>query len=212
MSDITNLIATVREAVIAINNLTKTIAASFVALAGTNVFTGLNTFKLPLLVEAGAVGTGTFSPQGRISSQFSVAGIGNGADLTDDTLFTFSLPANSFDIAGRGVVVEAFGKFAANGNNKTVKIFFGAAVISSGVQVGNNVGWFLRLVLYKQAGNVQIGSGRGQAGATVFTVPIPINGAEADASPITIKTTGASPTTGAANDVLGMGMIITFID
>jgi hypothetical protein len=212
MSDLTDLIATVRNAVIAINNLSKTLANSFVSLAANNTFTGTDTFKLPPVINAGAVGTGSFAPMGRINSQFSVAGIGNAADLTDDTLFTFALPASSLDVVGRGVIVEAFGKFAANGNNKTVKIFFGSAVVTSGVQVGNNVGWRLRLELYKQASNVQIGSGWGQAGTTVFAVPVPINGAEADTNTITIKVTGASPTTGAANDVLGMGMVTTFVD
>ncbi len=205
-------VSAIQNAVTAINNLSKVLGNSYISLAGNNVFTGTDTFKIPPVVNAGAVGTGTLLPMGTISAQFSVAGIGNGADLTDDTLFTYTLPANSLDTVGRGIIVETFGKFATNGNNKVVKIFFGSLSYTSGTQTGSAVGWYSRLELWKQASNVQIASGRGAAGATSFATSLPLNGSEADTNTVVIKVTGASPTTGAASDVLGMGMVVTFMN
>jgi hypothetical protein len=212
MSSLNDVVTAIKNAVVAINNVAKTMGATYLSVAGDQTLTGTNTFKIPPVINAGAVGIGTVEPMGRLSSQFSVAGIGNGADTTDDTLFTYTLPASSFDVVGRGVVIEAFGKFAANADNKTVKLFFGASSYSSGVQTGSGVGWYIRMEIFKQAANVQIGTGRGEAGAVLFAAALPINGAETDSGAIVLKVTGASPTTGAADDVLGMGMAVTFIN
>lgn len=193
--------------------LLNALQGSFISLAGTNVFMGANTFKLPPVVNAGAVGSASFEPEGALSNQFSVAGIGNGADTTDDILFSYTLPPNSLDAAGRALIIDAFGDFAANTHNKTVKIFFGASLVfTSGVQTGNGVGWWARLLVTKTGASAQIGVGTGAAGTTVFAVPLALIGSEVDTSAIVIKVTGASPTTGAAADVLGHGMLTRFIN
>lgn len=162
-------------------------------------------------LSAGASGSGTFSTVGDLSKQFSAAGIGNGADATDDTLFTYSLPANSLDATGRQIVIEAFGKFAANGNNKTVKLWFGTTMVfSSGVVTTNNLGWWAMMRLTKTGASTQIGIGFGVGGAAIWSVAVPMAGTETDTGAITIKVTGASPTTGAASDVLGNAMTIRY--
>jgi len=194
-------------------NITESLTNSYISLAGTNVFTGQATFTLPPNVGAGALGATTFQPMGLVSKQYSAAGVGNGADLTDDTLFSYTLPANAMDANGRTVIIDAFGKFAANGNNKTVKLWFGTSLVfSSGVLTNNNVGWAARLIVGRTGAATQIGQGTGMAGSTPFPVPIPPAGTETLSGAVVIKVTGASPTTGAASDVVGNGMLITFAD
>jgi hypothetical protein len=50
------------------------------------------------------------------------------------------------------------------------------------------------------------------AGSTPFPVPVPLIGTEVTTGAIVLKVTGASPTTGAANDVLGHGMSVFFVN
>lgn len=106
-------------------------------------------------------GLATFLEEGNVFRYVS-AGINPGATAADNVLAVYSLPANSFDVTGRGVTITASGAFAANGNNKTCKIIAGctAAVVGStvsggttigttGVSAGNNVGWQLCSNLFK---------------------------------------------------------------
>lgn len=213
ISGITELTRALTDIQRSLSALYDKLGSSYIALDGNNTFTGTDTFKLPPIINAGAVGTATFLPMGALDKQASAAGIGNGADLTDDTLFTYSLPANALDADNRTIIVDAFGSFAANGNNKTVKLWFGTSVaFSSGVLTNNNVGWSARLILCRTGASAQIGSGFGMAGSTPFPVPLPLVGTEVTTGAITIKTTGASPTTGAANDVKGYGMVVTYLN
>jgi hypothetical protein len=150
---------------------------------------------------------GSFGGEGNVSMQQSLAGVGNAADTTDDTLFTYTLPASAFDVAGRSITVTAFGKFAANGNNKTVKLFFGASTIATtGVLTTNAGGWQIQAEIVKvgaAGANTQIAQGQFIAAATHGGVNVPVTPTEVESGPIVIKVTGASPTTGAASDVVG---------
>ena len=189
------------------------LGSSYISTSSNNVWTGTNTFKPPPLINAGATSSTTFLPMGALSKQSSVAGVGNLADLTDDTLFTYTLPASCLDTNNQGIVIEAFGSFAANGNDKTVKLWFGTSLVfSSGVLTNNNVGWNARLMLNRTGASAQIGTGFGMAGSTPFPVPVPLIGTEVTTGAIVLKVTGASPTTGAANDVVGHGMSVFFIN
>lgn len=204
---------------------------SFVSLAANNVFTGDNsfdgtsdftgavtfgnaaTFAVPPLVNAGAVGTGKFAPEGKLSTQLSIAGVGNGADTTDDVLFSVSLPAHSFDTVGRGVSIMAFGATAGNTHDKRIRVLFGSSVVfSTGTITSNGLGWQLTLTVYKSGASTQLATATGNVGTAVVAVPVPIAGSETDTGAITISVTGASQTTGAASDVVGNGLVVTFMD
>lgn len=173
--------------------------------------TGASFFTKPLITAAGAVGAGTFPPAGMLTNQTSVTGIGNGANTTDDTLFSYSLPASSFDQIGRGIVVEAYGLFGANGNDKQVKLFVNAFPwYISGVVTLSGAGWYLRALINMSAVNEVTGMAHGFS-ASSFLGGVGVGSlAITTAAPITITITGSSPTTGAANDVLGYGMTVEF--
>jgi len=155
---------------------------------------------------------------GCLSAQLSAAGIGNGADVTADTLFSLILPANVFDIAGRNIEIIAWGNVTATSATKTVLLTWGAAGTGSGnasitaqaqwttTQTGN---WFMCLNVWKTASNVQIGvSTIDQIGATTARlVSVTNNGSETDTSPIKILLTGQS-TAATANTVVANGMVV----
>jgi hypothetical protein len=107
-------------------------------------------------------GTGSFGLEGNLSCQVS-AGVNPGATGADNVLAVYSLPANSFDIAGRGITINAAGGYAANVNTKTVKIIVnpatavvgstvgsgGTTIASSGAVTTNGAGFSLQASVFK---------------------------------------------------------------
>jgi hypothetical protein len=82
-------------------------------------------------------GTGTALGEGNINRQINAAGINPGGTAADNVLAAYTLPANSFDgVSNRGLQITAMGSFAANGNNKRVKIIFNPASATVGSTVG----------------------------------------------------------------------------
>lgn len=145
---------------------------------------------------------------------------GNGANLTDDVLCSLAIPATALNNPGTNLELMALGHFAANANNKQVKVWFGpdvqtlgAAIVTaggtvqigaSGVVTGNNVGWQAMAEIIKTGAylaNTQKAQGQVVAGAThTGTSFASTTFAENAQQFVTI--TGASSTTGAANDVI----------
>lgn len=156
-------------------------------------------------------GKGLGSPisvSGFIDSQVSSAGIGTGADTTEDVLFTFSLPANSLDQNGRGVAIRVFGSLANNAHTKTVKMYFGSSVTFTPINgTQANIGFDLQMTVIRTASGVQIANAGGTMGvATVLATLLPIVGADPDTAAIVIKVTGQTATA-AANDVVANAML-----
>src|ERR1700756_495190 len=80
-------------------------------------------------------GTSTFPDEGNISRQISSAGVNPGSTGNDNVLAVFTLPANSFDIAGRGINIMACGQLSAAATAKTIKIIFNATTATIGSAV-----------------------------------------------------------------------------
>lgn len=179
-------------------------------------------------VQGGSASTpGFVRTGGNASVQISAAGQGNGADTTDDVLFTYALPANALDAAGRQVTITAAGKFAATANNKRVKVWWGTTtqtvgsavaggtlIADSGVVTTNNGGWTasVQVSKYGAAGsNTQIATNaQVVAGTSHLGTAVPVALTAAENGTINITVTGSSSTTGAANDVLGQLFDIAF--
>lgn len=180
-------------------------------LTGTDQRTAL--FKVAkadgtVSMQAGG-GTGLMVAQGQLNVQLGSQG--NGADTTEDTLYTFSLPASSLSRTGQGVRVRARGTFAANGDNKTVRLYFGSSVVlSSGTLTSNNLAWESELWVAKNGASTQLASGE-------FLVPgaddIQLNGAgtETDTGAITIKLTGQAGSAN-ANDIVCNMFSVEFLN
>lgn len=142
---------------------------------------------------------------GNIYSNWSAAGIGTGSDTTEDTLDTYSLPANALDKVGRELCIEAFGTFAANTHTKTVSLYFGSEKVTSGA-VTNSSGWALSMLVGKTGASTQMVGTQAVLGAAHQGCST-LSGAETDTSAITIKVTGQSAS-GLSGDILLNGWSI----
>lgn len=180
------------------------------------------------VVQGGSAATpGFVRTGGNASVQVSAAGIGNGADTTDDVLFTYALPASALDVAGRQVTITAAGSFAANAHNKRFRIWWGTTtqtvgsavaggtlIVDSGVQTTSGGGWSASVQVSKYgatgsntqlATNAQAISGTTHLGTSASTLLT-----ATESGVINITVTGASSTSGAAGDVLGQILDIAF--
>ena len=103
---------------------------------------------------AGAAGN-SFHPMGLVYTLPAPVATGTGTGA--QTLGTYSLPANAFDVAGRKIRVTAAIVTAANTNNKTCTLNFGGAgaIITTGAMATSAETATLRLVVTKTAANVQ---------------------------------------------------------
>lgn len=192
----------------------------------TNFPNGINAGSATVMQAGGS--TATYRDGGgNLSVQVNATGQGNGADTTDDVLATYQLPASAMNAAGRQVTVNFAGKFAANANNKRVKVWWGTttqtlgAAVAGGTLVADsgvvttNAGGFsgsVNITKYGALGsNTQIASGAQiVAGATHTGTQVPALLTATESGPINITITGASSTTGAANDVVGQMLEVTF--
>lgn len=184
-------------------------------------------------VRAGsASGVGALiSESGNIARYISGTGQGNGADTTDDVLAVLALPANIFDVSGRILQISAAGKFGATANNKQVKCWVGptaqtagaalvatgmTSILASGVLTSNNLGWTLNAQIekYGAAGsNTQLAMFQETvAGTTHLGTLLPVALTLAENAINYVVITGASGTTGAANDLVAMAAYLSFFN
>ena len=149
---------------------------------------------------------------GVVNVQTSIGGVGNGADATDDTLFTYTLPANALAAAGQAVRVKAWGMSCANTNVKTAKVWFGStAVAPSSSSATNGVAWFAEAIVVRTGATTQDAIGEAFTGAGGSYVPTHTQPGETLSGGIVIKATGASGAS-AANDVVGHGFMVEVIN
>jgi len=166
-------------------------------------------------------GTGMFLRAGNLYRSAGNPLAGNNADTTDDLLASYTLPASSFDAAGRGLCITAQGSNRPKINNKRVKLWFNATV-AAGVVTGdsviadtglwintttpnNNVRWQLTANLFKfgaTGSNTQHAQGTAVRGGVHGGTGLPVFPTALESSAIVIALTGSSYTTGAANDVI----------
>jgi hypothetical protein len=144
-----------------------------------------------------------------LDSQAVAAGVGNGADATDDTLFSTSLTKGILDSSARGLLVLAAGTSAANGNNKTLQVILGAtSLFSSGTMTINAKNWMLAVLIQRLASNVQLGAGLLVPDATTPIAKIVTNGAEDLTTTLTLKLTGKSGSSAASDLVANQYAVI----
>ena len=146
-------------------------------------------------MAAGATGTGTFPPEGALFSITAAATTGSGS--SEQTLSSYSLPANSLDSTGRNIRVSACFLHAADTNTVTSKIYFGSETIGDGGTTTSGGVSCLFLQVTKTGSSQQSVTGYGfkptAVAPAIFTAAT-----ESDTSAITIKATGtdASGTSG----------------
>lgn len=160
------------------------------------------------LAQQAGGGASVVIPAGVLS--VNTTSTGNGADTTEDTLLTFSLPASTLSAVKKGLKIRAWGNTGANADNKTMRLYFGSEVIASPTAATNAKGWELELEVYKTGSSTQAVFGWGQVDTTAIT-PLITTGAETDTAAITIKVTGQAGT-GNANDIVAKGLIVEMLN
>lgn len=149
-----------------------------------------------------------------LNRQQSIAGVGNGADATDDVLFTYTMPANVLSRNGDAILVRVIGSVAANGNTKTITVNFGSINFKIVNASGNaNAALFDYTVRVVRTGSkLQYGLLAGGANGTTVTgfakaredgagnVAV-LSMAQDDTTALVINVTGKSGSS-AANDVV----------
>lgn len=133
---------------------------------------------------------------------------GNGADTTEDTAYTVSIPANTLDIVGRCISVQAFGSVGATSATKTVKFYWGTSITQQIVQytTTNTGDWQLFVQIFKDGASTQRALIQADGTGTVTLLGSAANrglvvstsGTETDTAAIVMKVT-CQTTAGAAS-------------
>jgi hypothetical protein len=131
---------------------------------------------------------GGFHPMGLLYTTTATAA--TGAGTAEQTLGTFALPANALDVAGRRVRIRAAFHCATNANNKTMKLYFGASVITTPTAATSNKNAYLEMDVVKSGASTQIVWAKGLVDTTAVTPYVNAAGADTDTAAITIKATG----------------------
>lgn len=137
-----------------------------------------------------------------------------GANTTDTTLFTYTLPANALDADGRVIKFTAWGSFAANGNTKTVRLKFNGAAGSSIMAFSgtpNNQNWVLQGTVIRTGSNAQDFFGTSVLGPTAATNATFGTATVTDNAAIDLAVTAQNGSS-SANDIVYEGSLIEFLN
>lgn len=140
---------------------------------------------------------------------------GTDANTSEKTLATFTLPANYLNQNLDYIEIEAWGSFAANNNNKTVKLVFGTynASVTWSTGTGNDGTWSISSKIIRTGSATQKGVSNFDANKNASLsnpsgTKIRLSATEDCTSSIAISITGTNGTAN-ANDIVFEGMTIT---
>lgn len=142
----------------------------------------------------------------------SGTGVGNGADTTQDALWTLTpIPANTFTANGDVLILTLSLLTASNANNKSPSLNIGGAPATSPpIVTWNGVGViFLATITRINATTVLVCFTLTSTTGTASRLTS-ISVSDLTTNTLAVVVTGASPTTGAANDWLLFGGIAEF--
>lgn len=168
-----------------------------------------------------AMGAAMYRMRNAIVPMFMYAdgvGVGNSADQTEDTVKSFSIPANTFSAqfpAGadvrlgglQGIQVTAAGHFATTGDNKQVKLYFGSEVLATGVLTTSNKNWFMQMIVTRTALNTYNVFGTAQADTTMITPLLTLAASETETAAIACKVTFQNTSNNVSIGTLNLFMI-----
>lgn len=127
----------------------------------------------------------------------------------EDDLITYSLPANTLNANGRGVRITAWGTTANNGDSKTVKLYFGSAILTTALTVSQVSTWRIVAEVFRVSSNNQDYVAQLNQGGATTIVDIEESAiTETDSSAITIKCTGTATSN---DDIIQKGLLVELI-
>lgn len=128
-------------------------------------------------------------------------------DNLEDNLMAYSLVSGALGNNGDYVEVEGWGTFAANANNKQVRLYFGSTVIFDTTALALNDGsWIIRAKIMREASADQKSIATVISSNTLLPASSQIlNPSEDDQAPILIKFTGQGVSAG---DIIQSGFTV----
>jgi hypothetical protein len=128
---------------------------------------------------------------------------------SEQILKTYTLPANTVANSGDSIRVTCSGTTGATGNNKTMKLYFGASSITTPTAATNAKGWQLSYIVTRSAAATQSFAATGIVDTTAVT-PTVAAGTDDFTTALTIKCTGTDGTS-AANDIVVNQFLVEMI-
>ena len=137
--------------------------------------------------------------------------VGN-IDTLEDNLITYSLPSDSLSATSKGVRITAWGTFANNANAKTLKLYFGAVILTNALVASVGANWYIEAFVFRTGLDTQDYVAKlatiGAAGVSVTDIELG-SLTQDDGAAITIKCTGEAVTT---NDIVQEGLVVEFFN
>ena len=128
----------------------------------------------------------------------------------EDTLITYTVPANTLALDGYNLEITAWGTYAATANAKTLKMYFGSTVLyDTGSIVANTGTWKLSAIVTRTGAATQqaittiTSSNVAVVNSVTYMVPT-----ETLSATIVVKCTGTGVAT---NDIVQNGLLIKVI-
>jgi hypothetical protein len=126
---------------------------------------------------------------------------------TDETdLWTYSLPANTLSVDGKGLRLTIWGTTGATANNKTLKVYFGATTVLNQTTAVNAQRWRLDVTILRTAAATEEVLAGGIAQTSIFAQALTSGSIDLTAA-VTIRMTGTNGTA-AANDITFRGAVV----
>lgn len=169
--------------------------------ATTQTIAGAKTFNSPPNYLAGGATGATTVVSGVMSSQSGFVGT---TGATEDDLFTFTLPGNTLATDGQAIRVSGLCTFAANGNTKVLRAYYGTAalaIVDAAVNVASAQGVYEFIIIRTGVGTQLLHGSCGVSaqGAAGNIYADSFNGTQDETTDLVIKLTGQ----GTADDDVG---------
>lgn len=192
-------------------NRVTAVPASQYWTAGMRVYNGtpsVNGFTGWVCITSGT--PGTWVAFGGIPAVTTTA-VGN-VGAGEDNLQSLSLPASTLRAAGSGVRITAWGTTANNSNPKTVKLYFGSAILTTALTVSQAGKWHIEALVFSTGTDTQDYVSKLNEYGTATQTDME-NGAltEDDGAAVVIKCTGTVTDGGGGinnNDIVQEGLLV----
>lgn len=133
--------------------------------------------------------------EGVVSAQDTKASGTTGT--SEQTIYSYSLPANSLYKNGQALRIKALFSHAANTHGVTYKLYFGGSSISSGSSTTSGEVGELELLVIRRAAGSQLVWAKGNFATIGGIAPALTAGTDDETTALTIKATVTGGTTGA---------------
>lgn len=154
-------------------------------------------------------GNGQLQPSGMVYSSYTSTG---NVTTGKTNVGSYSIAGNSMPAdSGKAIKVICWGKTAANGNNKTITLEFGATVVATLAIAGtSDKDWVLKATVIQGLTGAQTAIGELKLEGATQDLQFVTAPAETETTATAITCYGESGT--ATNDILLKGMVVEFLN